>query len=78
MPRKEVVPPAEARVRTAEAKARLWLDQANRAKKLLAAQAVQEEDYNTKRSNYEEAEAQAATAQAELAEIRTSAGSQTN
>jgi multidrug resistance efflux pump len=73
MPRKEVVPPAEARVRAAEAKARLWLDQANRAKKLLAANAVQEEDYNTKRSSYEEAEAQAATAQAELAEIRAGA-----
>lgn len=73
MPRPEVLPPAEARVRAAESKARLWLDQANRAKKLLSANAVQEEEYNIKRNSYEEAEANAATALAELAELKAGA-----
>ena len=73
MPRPELVPPAEARVRAAEAKARLWSDQANRSKKLLAVNAVQEEDYTTKHSSYEEAQAQALAAAADLAEIKAGA-----
>ncbi|WP_254507390.1 HlyD family secretion protein [Anatilimnocola floriformis] len=73
MPRKEDLPPAEARVQAAEAKARLWLDQANRAKKLYAANAVQEEEYRTKVSQYDEAQAQAMTAAAELAELKAGA-----
>jgi HlyD family secretion protein len=73
MPRKELLPPAEARVRAAEAKSRLWLDQANRAQRLLAVKAVQEEEFNMKHSSYEEAQAQAATAAAELAELKAGA-----
>ena len=73
MPRKEGLPPAEARVHAAEAKARMWFDQSNRSKKLFAANAVQEEEFRTKVSQYEEAQAQVATAAAELAEIRAGA-----
>jgi HlyD family secretion protein len=73
MPRKELLPPAEARLRAAEAKARLWLDQANRAEKLLAVKAVQEEEYNMRRNSFDEAQAQAATVAAELAELKAGA-----
>ena len=73
MPRTENLPPAEARVRAAQAKTRLWLDQYDRAKKLLATSAIREEEYNTKRSTYEEAMEQAATAQAELDELKAGA-----
>lgn len=73
MPRPETVPSAEARVRAAQAKSRLWLDQYNRAQKLFASSAVNEEELNSKRNNYDESLEQVATAQADLDELKAGA-----
>jgi multidrug resistance efflux pump len=73
MPRAENLPPAEARVRVAQAKARLWQDQLERAKKLFASSAINEEEFHNRRNSHEEALEQVATAQAELAELQAGA-----
>lgn len=73
MPRSENLPPAEARVQAAEAKARLWLDQFNRSSKLLNSGAIGAEENNTKRMTYEESLAQEQQAKAELAELKAGA-----
>jgi HlyD family secretion protein len=73
MPRPENIPPAEARLQAAEAKARLWLDQYNRSAKLLNSGAIGAEENNTKRMTYEESLAQEQQAKAELAELQAGA-----
>lgn len=73
MPRSENLPPAEARVRAAQAKARLWQEQYDRAKKLVATNAINEEEFHNRRNSYEEALEQVATAQAELDELKAGA-----
>ncbi|WP_425618462.1 HlyD family secretion protein [Anatilimnocola sp. NA78] len=73
MPRPEVVPPAEARLHAAEAKAKLWLDQYDRSSRLLNSGAIGAEENNTRRMTYEEALAQKQQASAELAELKAGA-----
>jgi multidrug resistance efflux pump len=55
MPRPEEIPPAEARVKAAEAAVWRTKDQFDRATKLLSGNAIGAEEHNTKQRTYEEA-----------------------
>lgn len=72
-PRNEEIPAAEARVRSAQSKARLGLDLYERAKKMIVSNSIGQEEYNTRRLNHEESLEQVALAQADLALLKAGA-----
>jgi multidrug resistance efflux pump len=65
MPRKEELPPSEAKVRTAQANVTLQQDLAERARKLVASRAMAEEDINQRLLALEVARQQLAQSKAE-------------
>ena len=73
MPRPEEIPPAEARVKAAEAAVWRTKDQFERATKLLASNAIGAEEQNTKQRVYEEAVQQWQQANAELRLLKAGA-----
>lgn len=73
MPRLEEIPPAEARVKAAEANVLRHLDQFERAQKLLANRSIGLEEHNTKQRMHEEAVQEAERAKADLALLRAGA-----
>jgi HlyD family secretion protein len=66
MPRTEEVPPAEAKVREAQANLKLQADQLARAQRLIGSQSIGEEELIQRRQGYAAAQAQLAWAQANL------------
>lgn len=73
MPRPEEIPPAEARVKAAEAAVWRTKDQFDRATKLLSGNAIGAEEHNTKQRTYEEAVQQWQQANAELRLLKAGA-----
>jgi HlyD family secretion protein len=73
MPRPEEIPPAEARVKAAEAAVWRTKDQAERAMKLLASNSIGAEEQNTKQRTYEESVQQWQQANAELKLLKAGA-----
>jgi multidrug resistance efflux pump len=73
MPRPEEIPPAEARVKAAEAAVWRTKDQFDRATKLLASNSIGAEEHNTKQRTYEEAVQQWQQANSELKLLKAGA-----
>jgi multidrug efflux pump subunit AcrA (membrane-fusion protein) len=73
MPRPEEVPPAEAKVRNAEANVGLATDLFNRSRRLFQQQAVPEEEYRQRQLALDAAQQQLAQARAELALLKAGA-----
>jgi HlyD family secretion protein len=73
LPRPEELPPAEAKVRAADANRRLMLDQAQRADQLLRERAIAKEEFTQRQIQHEMMRAQWEQAQADLGLLKAGA-----